>query len=241
MELSVAYYTAIGRRELNEDSVALLESGGTVIGVVADGLGGHPSGELASRIAITTVNSEIIHKRVSQAALSDAIARANDAIVQQGGNSAMKTTIAIVWMDDAAALAATVGDTRVYQFRDGGITYQSTDHSVAQAESLISDGASGDVRENPHRHQLTRALGVRDEVRVDMAQLDVRPGDAFLICSDGLWGSVDEREMLGSLWRSDSASAWLKTLRSAAEARADERADNHSAVAVLVRSTGGGQ
>ena len=93
MNISASYYSAIGGRENNEDAVTLLESSESVIGVVADGLGGHRDGELASKIAINTINAAIAHQEVSQQVLRKAVALANSRILEDREHTSMKTTL----------------------------------------------------------------------------------------------------------------------------------------------------
>ncbi len=235
MNISVSYYTEIGGRDVNEDAVALLENGDTVLGIVADGLGGHEAGEVASRMAVNVINSEVIHESVSAPALREAIQNANHAIWREKGDSSMKTTVAALWFDEEDAIAANVGDTRIYQFRSGKLVYQSRDHSVAQLSVQAGDLRPEEVRRSRERHKLTRALGGQDEVKVDLAPLRVRRGDAFLLCSDGFWEKIEEAEMEDDLKHADSARCWLTRMRGRLDERAVHAGDNHSAITILIR------
>ena len=131
MKISASYYSEIGGRDKNEDAVSMLECGSTVLALVADGLGGHSGGEVASKAAVKTINSELMNQRISVVSFRNAVEKANLEILKEKFSTGMKSTIAGLWFDEQAALAANVGDTRIYQFRDGGILYQSRDHSVA--------------------------------------------------------------------------------------------------------------
>ena len=233
MNISVSYYSDIGGRDKNEDAVTILESESNVLGIVADGLGGHLDGEVASKVAVRTINAHTAHCPVSRAALLGAIQAANDTILAE--HRGMKTTVAALWLDDQNALAATVGDTRVYQFRAGQILYQSIDHSAAQVAVYAGDITADQIRSSRERHKLTRALGAEEEIKVDIASLEAAPGDAFLLCSDGFWELLEEKEMLSCLAASDSAGSWLKKMRSQVVAQADLLRDNHSAVAIRIK------
>ena len=127
MNISVSYYSEIGGRKRNEDAVSMHESNDSIIGIVADGLGGHAGGEIASKIAINAINLEIAHKPIAVQSLKKSIEIANKLIVQDAENLSMKTTIAVVWFDEKNALTANVGDTRIYQFRDDEIIFQTID------------------------------------------------------------------------------------------------------------------
>lgn len=235
MNISASYYSEIGGRKKNEDSVAILESNDTVLGIVADGLGGHTGGEIASKIALKAINAHIAQCPVSRTVLQEAIERANDAVLNDTSNSEMKTTVAALWFDSRNALAATVGDTRVYQIRDQKIIYQSTDHTAAQMAVYAGDITSDEIRSSRDRHMLTRALGAQEEVRPDITSLDIMPGDAFLLCSDGFWEKVRENDMLLYLIRSGSAGEWLQKMRDFVKRQETSSSDNHSAVAILIR------
>ena len=235
MNISASYYSSIGGRENNEDAVSMCESNENVIGMVADGLGGHENGELASKLAIKTINMEVSHRAVSIQTFRSAIEKANEAIIQDAGIFSMKTTIAAVWFDEKNALAANVGDTRIYQFRDRKIVYQSVDHSVAQMSYLAGDISRDEIRTSKERHTLTRALGGQDEVKVDVASLELKKGDAILLCSDGFWEKIKEEEMLEALSGVTDAGKWLAKMKERIKKENDlKKGDNHSAVAIII-------
>lgn len=235
MKISASYYSDIGGRNKNEDSVSILGSGDAVFGVIADGLGGHSGGETASKLAVKTVNGSVINSRVSVVTLRAAVESANHEVWVNSRTNGMKTTIAAVWFDDYAALAANVGDTRIYQFREGNVIFQSRDHSVAQMEVQAGDIRPEEVRTCKERHKLTRALGVQDEIMVDIAHLELRSKDALLVCSDGFWEKIQETEMAYDLAGALTAAEWLEKMRARLDGRSIADGDNHSAVAILIK------
>ncbi|MCC8127387.1 MAG: protein phosphatase 2C domain-containing protein [Clostridiales bacterium] len=235
MNVSVSYYSDIGGRDANEDAVGLFEQGGSVLAIAADGLGGHADGELASAAAVRIVSSELQNSAVSVPLLRRSLEHVNTALWEQGGSRGMKTTAAVLWFDELGAVAANVGDTRIYQFRDGQVIYQSLDHSVAQLSVLAGDLLPEEVRYSRQRHQLTRALGGGEEVKADLVSVQVRSGDAFLLCSDGFWEKIDEKELIEDLAGADSAGVWMKRMRERTGRRNPECGDNHSAIAIMVR------
>ena len=232
MRISSAYYSAIGERKNNEDATVIVESGGTTLAIVADGLGGHANGEVASKLAIDTITTALSQKKVSAYALKEAIELANSRIAGETTGRGMKTTVAVLWLDSSGALAANVGDTRIYHFRDGQVQYQSRDHTLLQLAVASGELDQQAVRKNPERNCLLRALGSKDEVKTDIVEIAVRSGDAFLLCSDGFWDNIWETEMLETLSDTRMASDWLKKMRRIAERRMDETADNHTAIAI---------
>ena len=232
MRLSTAYYSEIGGRKNNEDAQQIVESGGTTLAIVADGLGGHADGEIASQAVIKTITSALSHKEVAVFDLKEAIEAANTLLAQDKAYGGMRSTVAVLWMNSSGALAANVGDTLIYQFRDGRIEYQSRDHTLLQLEVISGEIDQSSVRKNPERNCLLRALGANEEVKADIVKISVLPGDAFLLCSDGFWDNIVEEEMIDALADSSMATDWLKRMRRIANSRMSENADNHTAIAI---------
>lgn len=235
MDISVSYYTAQGGRAVNQDAVSLLENGRTTLAIVADGLGGHEAGEVASKQAVSTINNMLQATKPSENAIVDAITQANhDIYALQNPAKKMRTTVAALWISSGLAIAANVGDTRIYQFRDGRIIYQSIDHSVAQMAVLVGELHPDDIRKSSDKNKLIRVLGDATSPKVDTQVLSVQSGDRFLICSDGFWGVVTEHEMLASITRGTSAQKWLEQMRRKVDVFSDENQDNHTAIALII-------
>jgi serine/threonine protein phosphatase PrpC len=189
----------VGRvRTVNEDLA--LES--LTLFAVADGMGGHVGGEIAARTAIETLQAEFARKPTADG-LAAAIHDANKAVWERGHEDAdlrgMGTTMiaaALVATDDGDRLVlANVGDSRAYRLHGEDLVQLTTDHSVA--EELVARGelSEEEAAIHPHRHILTRALGVQPEVAVDVWQLIPEEGDRFLLCSDGLTNEVLAEEI----------------------------------------------
>ncbi len=232
MNLSISYYSSLGKRKNNEDSVSVLESVNGVLAVVADGLGGQDNGEYASRQAVKVLHDRLAGESVSSRKLKDAILEANTEICAlQADYPGAQTTIAAVWLGEGFAEAAHVGDTRIYQFRGDAILYQSTDHSVAQLGVMAGDLEPGEIRTNRDRNKLFRVLGDRRVPRVAEKLLDLRPGDRLLLCSDGFWEGILETEMLRCAEQTENAEDWLRKMREIAEPAAS---DNNTAIAIVV-------
>lgn len=234
MFISTDWYSDVGGRANNEDAVGVFERNGTTLCVVADGLGGHDNGEVASN-AVLKVVANYAYGNLSKTALYNATQRANEEILRRAGNSQMKTTLALLWMQNGNALVGTAGDTRIYQFRAGRIKFQSVDHTLAQLDVIAGDETAGDVRKNPDRNKLIRVVGMKAGFKVDISELQYQPGDAFLLCSDGFWENILEDDMLRTLSQSKSAADWLKAMRRILEPRLNKDSDNNSAIAVVVR------
>lgn len=232
MHINASYYTACGRRDKNEDCLALVEGAYGLLAIVSDGLGGYAAGEVASRLTIDILREKLKDHPVSRAALAQAIQLANHTIAaRQSPALPMRSAVAVLWMDQTHAIAANVGDCRIYQLRKGQIIYQSTDHSIAQMTLLSGENVPHTLRTSPDRNKLVRALGDSGELCIDFAALTVMPGDRFLICSDGFWEPVTELEMLRTSIFTANAMQWLSEMNRTATAWA---MDNQSAIAIVI-------
>lgn len=220
-------------RTNNEDSYAVKQYGASLIAMVADGLGGHENGEVASSLAVNTVIGLLAGQTVDEDALLEALLRANSQICQAGING--HTTAAAVWMDQETALAAHIGDSRIYQFRNRQILYQSEDHSLVQVAVLVGELDPSAIRRHPDRNRIFRVLGDPNEApRIDSRELDIQPGDRLLICSDGFWEPVTEEDMLRTLAETGSAEEWLAAMKMLIEITQDPEQDNYTAVCISV-------
>ncbi|MEV8359118.1 protein phosphatase 2C domain-containing protein [Microbacterium sp. NPDC076895] len=189
LELAWAAVTDTGRRrEINQDAV-LAEY---PLFVVADGMGGHIGGEIASASAVERLHAVADTGSVSTKAIEKALARAVKDIAArpEATDEATGTTVTGLFLDvsgaEASWVALNIGDSRVYLLRDGAIVQVTTDHSVVQ-ELIASGRLSPEEAENhPYGNVITRALGPSESVTPDYVRLDVVDGDRFVICSDGL-------------------------------------------------------
>lgn len=233
MKMTTAEYTHIGGRENNEDSCGIFDTGSGKLCVVADGLGGHAHGEIASRAALEVMKKNV-RGALSEACLQKAAEKANGEVVRLSQEERMNTTLAALWLQDGKALAASVGDTRIYQFRGDRILFQSRDHSLAYMDAMSGDAEYADIRRNPDRNKLFRVVGMKENFKVEMTSLSYEPGDAFLLCSDGFWEEVLEREMIESRRHAADARQWLDAMRTVLQCRLHAGSDNNTAIAVMI-------
>ncbi len=235
MSIQIAYYTAQGSRESNQDRILTRYTEKTALAVVADGLGGMSFGEIAAQVAVTTLDEKLGGIPMDEQQLFSALFHVNRRILaQQIPGKSMYTTVALLWLEGNNCIAAHIGDSRIYQFRNGKIVYQSTDHSVSQME-LLTLGIP--IRSNPHKNRLLRALGSEEMPKADCDNLEVLPGDVFLICSDGFWDSVTEQDMLNRLATSQNVHQWMNMMCRKIEEVGNPRQDNYSAVCISVGQT----
>lgn len=242
MTVTFSSYTETGGRSHNEDSVMTRDDGKTLLAMVADGLGGHAAGEVASRLAVSTIAAFLQGQEVSTDALDKAVTTAHQAVLdeQRKESADMKTTVAALWIEDGAARSAHVGDSRIYQFRDGKVIYQSMDHSQCQLEVLMGHITQEEIRSSSIQNVLLRALGGGGNVKPDIAILDIQPGDLLLLCTDGFWELILEQEMIRCACGASSAREWLERMRAIVTDRQSLESDNHTAVAIMIGQENGG-
>ncbi|HEY0634115.1 MAG TPA: protein phosphatase 2C domain-containing protein, partial [Gammaproteobacteria bacterium] len=201
--VSMAGRSDTGRvRGNNEDYLDWDVSRG--LAVLADGVGGRNAGEVASRMAVTTLLEQLSQLHGEEAAaecalqLRHTIEQANRRIHESAQYTpflGMSTTLAALWLCGHRVLLAHVGDSRIYRLRDGTLRQLTVDHSLVQ--EMIDSGAlsSTEAQHSSHRHLITRALGLSQQVAADVVVLEVRAGDRFLLCSDGLSDMLDTATM----------------------------------------------
>lgn len=185
-------------RQQNEDSFSADES----LFVVADGMGGHNAGEVASALAVATLKSGARAGITSAEELKDLVQQANSIIytaslddsTQQGMGTTL-TAMTVLPGEEPRVLIANVGDSRAYLWRDGALTRISIDHSYVQ--ELVNEGiiSAEEARVHPRRNIVTRALGIDRNVSVDVFVQDVRKGDRLILCSDGLVDEVSDAQI----------------------------------------------
>lgn len=201
-------------RSNNEDRFGIFED--PMLLIVADGMGGHAAGEIASQIAVETTFdqikkfytsaqkfSKVFDPKLSEEAkqLSAAIRAANQVIFLAAQDKkawrGMGTTIAAVWLTSLErALIAHVGDSRVYLVRDKTIRQLTKDHSIIGEQIQQGLLTQEEARNSRIKNFITRALGHRQEIEVDVAELAIQPGDILLLCTDGLNTMVSDEEIL---------------------------------------------
>ena len=186
-------------RTLNEDSYYVPQSGEKFC-CVADGMGGHQAGEVASALAVQVFAEKMRdvlpppHDRLHRA-----VTAANAAIYEkarsQAEMSGMGTTITALLLENGEAHIAHVGDSRCYLLRGKSLMKVTTDHTLVEEMMLKGVLTVQEARNHPQRNLITRALGTDEQVEVDLLRIRLQKGDVFLLCSDGLTGPVSDREI----------------------------------------------
>lgn len=234
--------TDVGRaRQVNQDMPLLADD--QRLWAVADGMGGHQGGEVASELAVTTLRDT--YGRIGERsvdALLDAAASANAAVNDASHDDpdlrGMGTTlVAIAETEDEELAYISVGDSRIYLLRDGELSRLTVDHSLV--EELVREGAitPEEARTHPKRNVVTRAIGIEAFVQVDSATIVPYTGDRFLLCSDGLFNEVEPEKIASILRRlSEPHDAAAELVRLANE---NGGRDNITVVVVDVVDDGG--
>lgn len=245
LRLEVAELTDVGRRrDSNEDNLTrlvpkdpkIMERKGAIF-VVADGMGGHAAGEVASEIAVETIREEYYDAEQEDIpeAIAHAIKQANQVIydraTEQAGRAGMGTTCVVAVVRGGLAYLANVGDSRAYLVRDGQIRQLTHDHSWVAEQVRAGMLTDEQARTHTHRNVITRALGTQPEVQPDLFIQTLQDGDLLLLCSDGLSGYVSDEEM-NRILNSTSVQEGVRALI----AQANEQGGPDNITAVLVHA-----
>lgn len=228
------------KRPDNED--ALLLDDGLGLYAVADGMGGHQAGEIASRLVLDTIHSQLIahgtppdaqDAMAARRRLQRAVAAANQAVFERSltdpACQGMGSTVAAVWLVGSALLAINVGDSPIFHLRGESMAQISVTHNLAAEGGSGVPRAAGQDARSPWRHVLTRAMGVGASVEADLCAMPLQAGDGIVIASDGLSDAVAAEEIAALARRFAPAEA-CRRLIDAANARGGE--DNISVIVI---------
>lgn len=226
----------VGRvRKANEDAYW---HGGRLF-MVADGMGGHAAGEVASRVATETIRSwrfpdATAPEEADRLAVKEALLAANRAVydlaLREPRFRGMGTTLTLALLAPSRATLGHVGDSRAYLIRDGRLLRLTEDHSLVA--ELVRSGSLSEEEASAHplRNLLTRALGTAREVEVDVETIPLREGDGLLLCTDGLCGVLSEEELLRVVSEASDPQTAVARLLDAANAAGGP--DNITAILV---------
>jgi PPM family protein phosphatase len=216
-------------RQNNEDSLFPDKSGesdGQAVLMVADGMGGHIAGEVASRLAINAAASTELKPDDRVAAANRAI---REEVARQPDLEGMGTTLTLVELEpEGVARVAHVGDSRAYLYRDGELRQLTEDHTVAAEYVALGQISAEEADDHPQSHMLTRCLGLTRFVNVDRIDLDLTPGDRLLLCSDGLNSMVPSDGIAEALTNGTADEAAWKLVEAA------NKAGGHDNISVIV-------
>ena len=253
MHIVAAGVSDVGQqREHNEDSFCILPE--FDLFVVADGMGGHRAGDVASKMATHTIASFFQatqkedatwpfhfdpHLSVEENRLITGIKVANKRIFDTSSRHrevhGMGTTVvgALMAKERNRLYVAHVGDSRCYRVRQGAITLLTRDHSLLNDYLLVMPDMTPEQREELPKNVITRALGMQDSVVVDLVPEQPQPGDVYVLCSDGLSGMIDDQKILDTVTQAGEDVQRIAT-ELVAQANANGGEDNVTVVAIRV-------
>ncbi len=237
MKCKIYSYSDVGGRSNNEDEVATTFNENDLLAIAADGLGGYSAGEIASKYVVSRFTEWGSDEQCTVESLLSVVESTNEQIrALQNQYGKMMSTLAVLWIQikERIATAINIGDTRIYQFRDGEIIFQSIDHSVAQIAVLAGDICKEDIRNYHGRNRLIRALGAEDSVKTECVSLTIEIGDRFLLCTDGFWEIVTEDIMKTTLIDSHDPEEWLSKMKDVIIVSTINNKDNNSAIAIYI-------
>ena len=232
-------------RSGNEDNFTVDTSGTRGIFIVADGMGGHAAGEVASEMAVQIVQRELSGVRDLDSddvvqLVASALKLANRAIhertITEVDKQGMGTTASVLLLAGSRYLIGQVGDSRVYLLRESSFSQLTKDHSYVQEQVDAGYLTPEQARYHPYSNVITRCVGAGSDVEPDIYRGEVKPGDTFLVASDGLTGMVDDRRLAQLL--SSRAEPERKVHALIAEANGRGGLDNITAIIVQVIETG---
>lgn len=246
MKLLYAARTDVGMiRSGNEDNFAVDANGARGIFIVADGMGGHAAGEVASEMAVQIIQRELspvtdlLSEEVTKL-VANTLRKANRAIhdrtLTEVDKQGMGTTASVLVLSGSRYLIGQVGDSRIYLMRDGTLQQLTKDHSYVQEQVDAGFLTPEQARYHPYSNVITRCVGASPDVEPDTYRGEMRNGDIFLVASDGLTGMVDDRR-LGQLLGS-RAEPERKVQALISEANGRGGLDNITAIIVQVLEAG---
>lgn len=239
MKLDVFEYSNKGGRSYNEDSVGGSCDGSNGIFIIADGLGGHSLGELASNCAVNVIASGWHgFDSAPQEQLKSLFGQANAAILelQKEKRTVMKSTAAVLAIEGDKAVWANSGDSRVYYFHKNKLTSCTEDHSVAYKKYKAGEITRDMLGSDEDQSSLLRTLGNEDRFVPDIYEAPnaLEFGDAFMLCSDGAWEYLRDEEILIDLFKSKNSQHWTELMLLRVMERINNENDNISIITIKV-------
>lgn len=240
MKFAIAQQSRVGGRKYNQDRIGHWSTPGALLMVVADGMGGHAHGEIAAQVTVDILGRAFAQEAKPKLAeparfLPRLIAAAHAGILldaqQRKMREAPRTVVVACLVQDGFAHWAHTGDCRLYLFRSGRIHARTRDHSVVQ--QLVDEGRIREeaVASHPDRNRLLQCLGGAQAPRIDVGSERLAMNDLVMLCSDGVWGPLTQRQMLHAMFNRALPLA-VQELAELAEARAGADSDNASLIAL---------
>lgn len=243
MKFSQTLLSHAGGRSVNQDCCDWAAQEQTRCWVVADGLGGHRGGEIASRLAVDKILASFrAAPEFAPAAVRAHLEKAQQTILERQEKepalASMRTTVVVLLTAGSQALWGHIGDSRLYHFGREGLDFQTSDHSVPQALANAGRITPAEIRYHEDRNRLLRTLGHAGKFEPEVLEEahPLQADDALLLCTDGFWEYVTELEMEVDLARAVDPDTWIGHMERRLRKRVDGEHDNYSAVGVFVKA-----
>ncbi|MBV9991154.1 MAG: protein phosphatase 2C domain-containing protein [Alphaproteobacteria bacterium] len=244
MILDTHCFSAIGARTANDDAFATAKGAGYMLMALADGLGGHRGGGVAAGTAVQSIGRAFGERPdLGDESLAASVRCADEAVAAErarlGAHSSFhRTTLAFVACSNGNARWGHVGDTRIYFFRAGAQVLRTRDHSVSELTQSLPAALSPEPGDVTDSHRLLRVLGAGDGAALELAPhaVALQNGDAFLLCTDGVWSALSDEDFAAALAASSSAAEWGGRIRAAIEAQKRKDQDNYTAITAVYRT-----
>lgn len=238
MSFDFDYITKCGDKAINEDAVCVFEKDDSLVCILADGLGGFDSGEVASKFIVESIQKSLLSElEFTEEYLSGVIEKAHAELVNEQKsnlqNNKMCSTIVALLIKDNTAVYAYVGDSRLYMFSNKHIVFTTKDHSVCQLFVNAGELEYEKIRFHEDKNKITRALGQSEGFSVECGHLQFNADtDSFLLCSDGVWENLDSLQLEFEYCKSNSISDWLRNIETRILLQASKNMDNYSLIGV---------
>lgn len=242
MRISYAKYTNVCDRPVNEDYLLASDLGNRQFFAVADGLGGHGLGDVASSTACLVAERAFRNiDRLDNSMFDKLFNMAHEALIRrqdkEGTPGKMKTTFNLLCLDESTVYWSHIGDSRTYYFKDGNLIKRTVDHSVPQLLASTGQIEETDIRFHEDRNRLLKVLGAREVTPAFECEepIKLEGNQQFLLCSDGFWERISEEQMLLCLEEATEPTIWLDNMvELAMRNRRNEKGDNCTALAVWI-------
>lgn len=224
-------YSDNGKRDINEDSYCVRQEADKYAFVVADGCGGHSSGEIASKLICDSLPDLLFECDDTVDSIKNAINICNVKVIEkQQIYKGMRSTVVGLYRSGINYFAFNVGDSRLYQVRDGKVIFNTEDHSVPfllyKADIISED----EVNTHEDRNKLLEALGNKEKIKINVYQLDVKQGDVFVLATDGFWEHFYRHDFTDCLI--DNCEEWLLNRIDYIKKTNDPEQDNYTAMVI---------
>jgi serine/threonine protein phosphatase PrpC len=239
-ELNITYSTLSnrGERAINEDFLDVRITEEKKDFILCDGLGGHGNGDVASRFVVQELKRALEESMSVEEGIQQAQERLLQKQIEEHAGDSMKTTVTCLELAGEEARFAHVGDSRIYYFKRGRYMLRSQDHSIPQMLVNRGDIKEKEIRHHEDRSRLLRVMGTEwDSPKYQVVDhIKLNRHSSFLLCSDGFWELIDEKQMSKTLKKAEDPQKWLEAMEQIVLANGKgTNMDNYSAIAVFIR------